>query len=66
MRIGIPEILLLILLAVILLGARRIPELGAALGKALREFRKAEKDEDKEILPHKKDGKNDNATHDKK
>ena len=45
MRIGIPEILLLILLAVILLGARRIPELGAALGKALREFRKAEKGE---------------------
>ena len=66
MRIGVPELLLLLFLAILLLGARRIPELGAALGKALRELRKAEKDEDKEILPHKKDGKNDNATHDKK
>ncbi|PBC67820.1 MULTISPECIES: twin-arginine translocase TatA/TatE family subunit [Fibrobacter] len=66
MRIGVPELLLLLFLAILLLGARRIPELGAALGKALREFRKAEKDEDKEILPHEKDGKNDNATHDKK
>ena len=45
MRIGVPELLLLLFLAILLLGARRIPELGAALGKALREFRKAEKGE---------------------
>ena len=44
MNIGIPELLLLIFLAILLLGARRIPELGASLGKALREFRKAKKD----------------------
>lgn len=44
MGIGIPELLLLVFLAILLLGARRIPELGASLGKALREFRKAKKE----------------------
>lgn len=48
MGIGIPELLLLVFLAILLLGARRIPELGASLGKALREFRKAKKEVEEE------------------
>jgi len=57
MGIGIPELLLLIFLAILLLGARRIPELGASLGKALREFRKAKNgtEEEKSSENSKKD-----------
>lgn len=44
-NIGISELLLLVFLVLLLFGARRIPDLGAALGKALREFRKANGDD---------------------
>ncbi len=44
-NIGFSELLLLIFLVLLLFGARRIPDLGASIGKALREFRKANSDE---------------------
>lgn len=43
-NIGISELLLLIFLVLLLFGARRIPEIGASLGKALKEFRKANRE----------------------
>lgn len=62
MGIGIPELLLLVFLAILLLGARRIPELGASLGKALREFRKAKKEvEDKKDSDDSKKDSDENA-----
>ncbi len=44
-NIGFSELLLLIFLVLLLFGARRIPDLGASIGKALREFRKANSEE---------------------
>lgn len=62
MGIGIPELLLLVFLAILLLGARRIPELGASLGKALREFRKAKKEvEDEKTSDDSKKDSDENA-----
>jgi len=43
-RIGIPEIIFIVLVIVILFGAKKLPEIGQALGKAIREFRKAGKE----------------------
>ena len=37
--IGMPEILLLGLLALILFGPKRLPEMGRGLGKGMREFK---------------------------
>jgi sec-independent protein translocase protein TatA len=37
--IGFPEILLLGLLALVLFGPKRLPEMGRGLGKGLREFK---------------------------
>lgn len=34
------EIILLLLVFVLLFGAQKLPEIGAALGKAIREFKK--------------------------
>ena len=62
MGIGIPELLLLVFLAILLLGARRLPELGASLGKALREFRKAKKEvEDEKASDDSKKDSDENA-----
>jgi sec-independent protein translocase protein TatA len=41
MRLGIGEIGLLIVLALVLFGAKRLPEIGKAAGSAIREFKSA-------------------------
>ena len=35
------ELILLLLVFILLFGAQKLPEIGAALGKAIREFKKA-------------------------
>lgn len=40
--IGLGEIFLIVFIALLLFGPKRLPELGKALGKAIREFKKAE------------------------
>ena len=42
--IGGPEVLLIFVLALILLGPRKLPEVGRTLGRTLGEFRKATND----------------------
>jgi len=43
-RIGVPELVFIGLIIVLLFGAKKLPEIGSALGKAIREFRRAGKD----------------------
>ena len=40
MNIGWPEILLILLIVLLLFGAKRLPDLARSLGKSLREFKK--------------------------
>ena len=40
MRIGLPEILVIVFVVLLLFGAKRIPELFLSLGKSLNEFKK--------------------------
>ena len=44
-RIGFSEILLILVVVLVLFGARRLPEIGQALGKSIREFQRAMKGE---------------------
>jgi sec-independent protein translocase protein TatA len=37
--IGLPELLVILLIVVIIFGARRLPELGKSLGQGIRSFR---------------------------
>jgi len=41
---GMPELLVILGIAVILFGAGRIPEIARSLGKSIREFKKAGKE----------------------
>jgi sec-independent protein translocase protein TatA len=43
-NLGPLEIIVILLLALIFFGARRLPELGKGLGQGIREFKKASKD----------------------
>ena len=40
-NLGMPEIIVIFVLALIVFGPRKLPELGKSLGKGLAEFRKA-------------------------
>lgn len=44
-----PEIVIVILVVLLLFGAKKIPELARGLGKGMREFKKATEDIKKEI-----------------
>jgi Tat protein translocase TatB subunit len=47
--IGIPELMVILVVALIVLGPRRLPEVAKALGKALAEFRRATSDITEEL-----------------
>ncbi len=41
MNLGFPEILFILLLALLLFGPRKLPEIGRQIGRALAEFKRA-------------------------
>ncbi len=44
--LGAPELILILVIAVIVFGPKKLPEVGSGLGKAIGEFRKAMRGED--------------------
>jgi len=48
MSIGVPEILLILFVVLLVFGAKRIPEIAKALGRASYEFKKAKSEIQKE------------------
>lgn len=53
-NIGLPEILVVLVIALIVFGPKRLPELGRSLGRGIREFRGSvsgdkEDDEDRDM-----------------
>ncbi len=47
-RIGLAEILVVVVVILLLFGAKNLPKIGKAIGEALREFKKSVKDSDGE------------------
>ena len=48
-NLGFGEIMLLVVVVLLLFGAKRLPEIGASMGKGIREFKKSITDVDKAI-----------------
>jgi len=54
--IGLQELLIVLLIAVLIFGARRLPEIGAGLGKAIKNFRAGVSGEDEiDVTPKKEE-----------
>ena len=45
-NIGAPELLIILILALIVFGPGRLPEVGSALGRTIREFRRSSNEVD--------------------
>lgn len=53
-NIGTQEILLILVIVLLLFGAKKLPEIGGGLGRAIRNFRKASSEPDEiDITPSK-------------
>jgi len=52
------QIVLIFLVVVLLFGAKRIPDLAGSLGKGIKEFKKATKEDDQDKLKEGDDKKN--------
>jgi sec-independent protein translocase protein TatA len=44
-RIGLPELALIVLILLVVFGANRLPEIGRGIGKAIKNFKEAGKEE---------------------
>ncbi|MBN1612975.1 MAG: twin-arginine translocase TatA/TatE family subunit [Deltaproteobacteria bacterium] len=53
--IGIPELLIVLVIVLIIFGAGKLPEIGSALGKGIKNFKKATREPDEiDITPESK------------
>ncbi len=43
-QLGFQELLVILLIVLLVFGAKRLPEMGAAIGKGIREFKRSMKD----------------------
>ncbi len=54
MRLGFGEILIVLVVVLLVFGANKIPQLGDALGKGIRNFRKSAREDDSiDVTPEK-------------
>ncbi|KUG27098.1 MULTISPECIES: twin-arginine translocase TatA/TatE family subunit [Desulfolutivibrio] len=54
--IGIPELLIILVIILVIFGANKLPEIGAGMGKAIKNFKKATTEpEEIDVTPKKDD-----------
>ncbi len=54
-NLGFMEIMIILLLVLLLFGAKRLPEIGASMGKGIREFMKSVTDVDRSLRDPERD-----------
>ncbi len=62
MRLGMPELLIILAIVIVLFGAKRLPDIGSGIAKSIKGFRKGIADDEDEgkqgeatLPPEKKD-----------
>ncbi|HIJ79056.1 MAG: twin-arginine translocase TatA/TatE family subunit [Desulfobulbaceae bacterium] len=53
--LGMPELIVILVIIVIIFGAGKLPEIGAGIGKGIKNFKQATKDEEKNKIEDKED-----------
>jgi len=46
-QLGMPELIIILVIVIIIFGVGKLPEIGGALGRSIREFREAQMGHDK-------------------
>ena len=59
---GFTEMLMLLVIVLVLFGARRVPEIGASIGKGIREFKRNISDVDRQIREPERDARTERLT----
>jgi sec-independent protein translocase protein TatA len=49
--LGMPELIIILLIALVVFGAAKLPQIGSSLGGAIREFKKSIESPSKEVPP---------------
>jgi len=49
--LGMPELIVILIIVLIIFGAGKLPEIGAGLGKGIRNFKKATQEPVEELSP---------------
>ena len=57
--IGMPELIIILVIILIIFGAGKLPEIGAGMGKAIRNFKGATKEDEEPKEPDKIEEKKD-------
>ncbi len=58
-QLGVPELLIILVIIVVIFGVGRLPEIGGAIGKSIREFKNQMTDEEKAAADAKKAAEDD-------
>jgi TatA/E family protein of Tat protein translocase len=58
----LPELFIILVLALIVFGPSRLPEVGSSIGKAMREFRRATSEIEDAVLHHGEDDEDEDET----
>ncbi len=53
--IGMPELIIILVIALIIFGAGKLPQIGENMGKAIRNFKNATEKEKADVAPQKPD-----------
>ncbi len=59
--LGTPELIIILVIALVIFGGSRLPQLGEGLGKAIRGFKKGMSDASEEASKKEKDDKGSNS-----
>ncbi|MGH9313263.1 MAG: twin-arginine translocase TatA/TatE family subunit [Vicinamibacterales bacterium] len=54
--LGLPELLIILFLIILIFGANRLPEIGRGIGRGIRNFKDATKDEAAQVRSSKDEG----------
>ncbi|MBM3779493.1 MAG: twin-arginine translocase TatA/TatE family subunit [Acidimicrobiia bacterium] len=50
-RLGLPELVIILVIVILIFGANRLPDIGRGIGKGIRNFKDATKNGDPETKP---------------
>ena len=60
-NIGVPGLILILVLALIIFGPKKLPEIGRAFGQTLREFKSSTRELTQDVFEEKDEKKNDSV-----